>query len=254
MPEAVRAKSSTPVLFHAQADGEGACCYTLWTATPLGMLLPFPCFWPHLIIFCLGPASCCCALQSAAAVSNTWVLVNETEVVVTQAEFFGPCPCCFCASMQTNYVPLEVVVGARIIDEVNSFQACCLKLCGAKKLPRLAVDTTRGRRLGKGRFTPTEVEIVGIADKTFAERIMRQRDAGRQHHNANDLPMAQGVVLASAAPQPQATAAVYPATMAHQTAQPSVEDRLTHLADLKEKGFINQAEYDERRAAILASI
>jgi hypothetical protein len=57
------------------------CCYSLCTETFFGQLKWYPFFWPHLILFCLGPASCVSALTSAEENKDRYWIITDSDLV-----------------------------------------------------------------------------------------------------------------------------------------------------------------------------
>ncbi|GAB5372684.1 hypothetical protein AAMO2058_001685800 [Amorphochlora amoebiformis] len=95
------------------------CCYSLCQDTICGGVAIMPCFWPHLVVFCLGPVSMIQACTKASSYKKRgWILTdrelievdgkNVREMRLTQITAIenkpkkGHSPCVCCAGSMEN--------------------------------------------------------------------------------------------------------------------------------------------------------
>jgi hypothetical protein len=57
------------------------CCYSLCSETFFGYWKWYPIYWPHMILCCMGPASCVTALTVAEENKDRYWIVTDSELV-----------------------------------------------------------------------------------------------------------------------------------------------------------------------------
>lgn len=249
----------------------GPCSPLFWDAccefTLTGIVCPFmPCFWPHLIIFCIGAASCCKAKGVEDKMKgNHWIITADELVRVN--------PNC---AADRKAIPWNSRALSKIeYLEVDAQQSCCWKVSGCcmrSPAPVMVLDvpkqTTRSVNSVNG---PVTVNILQDpmnrfygCPLEFHERILAARDGyGGRPLELNEMlfgafggfggKAVQSMVVNRSG---QALPSIVNATVVESTGTgvDSFEDRIKTLEDLKNRGILTEEEYQTQRKAIISSM
>jgi hypothetical protein len=237
LPKEVRQHLRSEPLFWAKTPSnlsEGSysplCCDELCHATLLGAFCPSgPCFWPHLIIFCLGPISCCGARANADHKKNIHWVITQSELIraspgggqqstlltsraLSEVTFIGPeSQQDFCARTQDCFMttPANILVFSPT---------------------RTSFRVARRDRLDRFYGCPSE----------FHRQLLDARDACA--HGTSIIGESTGPILATAT------------VISGENEDTSTTSRLQKIQKLKDDGIISQEEYDTQRQVIISSL
>jgi hypothetical protein len=214
-----------------------------------------PCFWPHLVL--MWP--CLCAAKSAGVngARNQYWILTQRELKIVSVDHDTSCiPGLFTSGNDTKTIPLENITDCGVDNpgqgRLNVQYA---------DLASIHVDTASSpsRR--------HEAVGIGLANhEELIRKILNQRDLVKGSSG--------GGVLVSSTPATPVIASAFmgdrtskggedyehiifasPSTAAPATnVASSVADRINVVKDLYDSGVLTQAEYEQRRQEIIASI
>jgi len=269
LPDYIRgaARLRAEPLYWAKTPDEltttGPCCSPLFcnmlcTHTILGQIKFLPCFWPHMIIFCLGPASCCCAMSMASSAKEAHWIITANELVRTNGSASAH------KSVSWNSPSFSEVVYMEAQDGCGARCSGCWLTTPA---PIMRLAALSYNRKGQPQFDPLD-SFYGCP-REFYEQLLNTRDAflaissgGRAQGPTitavlpgEVMDRAPDIVSATVVPATIVSSAqVYPVSSTEGGGTSNTKERLAKLEDLKRGGIITESEYQAQRQAIIQSI
>lgn len=125
-------------------------CISFDQDTPASTMLCLPCFWPHLIVFCIGPWSLYYARNAANQAKDTmWVITDEALVIITPKE-------------RTN-IPWTSIMELKESTTDNTFLSVCGKK-GSTDVKMITVTLKTLLSVNTRKSVPVTHKLVGVND------------------------------------------------------------------------------------------
>jgi hypothetical protein len=267
LPSKVSSKLRQPAIYWAQTPPElsnGSCSPLFWdkfcNETIAGQVCPFlPCFWPHLIVFCLGPCSCCQAAWAAKAAKNRYWIITENELV----RYSG-------GKINAIAFNSPALSGVTFLDGTEpqscceKFQGCCLTTQTSRMTlsPTVVVNTKHGQQT----VNASDDDFFGCPSE-FHRKLLEARDrasgAGASVTGTvvggaviSGAPTITGTIISTSDRKVHPEGAPITATVVSDSNSSgnTASERLKNLQGLRDQGLLSQSEYDSQRQVILSSV